>query len=303
MESAVLDDVLESLEGTLGATRRAVLAAGGRMVLDADVVALVYVVAGETTVLAPEAPAGALDAGRAMMLAADETGRALDVVAGAASLPRTLLAGDALLTLGRRAATLLSVSGARLTVIELHLDDRACLRVLPGLVVANGFARLEPAAAALAAQLEPTCTASARSGDHTICRLMVRTVLLSVVRAWASGEASGAASSTGDVFLDRVVAAVSSEPGRDWTVDRLAGVAAMSRTVLTERFRAAFGRSPAGFVAEVRMRRAKELLEAGRSVSEVSRELGYSSDDGFSRAFRRQVGVVPSLWRSTRRAS
>ncbi|WKK71926.1 AraC family transcriptional regulator [Rathayibacter oskolensis] len=218
-------------------------------------------------------------------------------------MPRTLLAGDALLTFGRRTATLASVSGARLTVVEVQLDTASCPSSLPGLVFASGFARLEPAAAALAATLGSAYDGSARSGDPVICRLMVRTVLLSVVRAWAFGDASSVPPVTGDVYLDRVAAAVAGEPGREWTVDQLASVGAMSRTVLTERFRAAFGRSPAGYVTEVRMRRAKELLEAGRSVSEASRALGYSSDDGFSRAFRRHVGVVPSQWRTARRAA
>ncbi|SMH32229.1 AraC-type DNA-binding protein [Rathayibacter oskolensis] len=289
IEPDVLDTVLASLDVTLGSTRRATLASGERTVLAAGAVVLVYVVEGEVTVLAPEGSACALE-----VCAGD---------AVAASVPRTLLAGDALLTFGRRAATLASVSGARLTVVDVQLDAAACPRPLPGLVFASGFSRLEPAAAALAAQLGPAHGGSERSGDPVICRLMVRTVLLSVVRAWAFGDASTAPPVTGDVYLDRVAAAVAGEPGREWTVDQLASVGAMSRTVLAERFRAAFGRSPAGYVTEVRMRRAKELLEAGRSVSEASRSLGYSSDDGLSRAFRRHVGVVPSQWRAARRAA
>ncbi|MCE7483253.1 MULTISPECIES: AraC family transcriptional regulator [Microbacterium] len=37
-----------------------------------------------------------------------------------------------------------------------------------------------------------------------------------------------------------------------------------------------------------------------RRVSDTARELGYASDEGFSRAFRRHVGVTPSAWRSQR---
>jgi AraC-like DNA-binding protein len=47
------------------------------------------------------------------------------------------------------------------------------------------------------------------------------------------------------------------------------------------------------------MRAAQELLSRGLGVSTVSRELGYASDEGFSRAFRRSVGTTPSAWRST----
>jgi AraC-like DNA-binding protein len=52
----------------------------------------------------------------------------------------------------------------------------------------------------------------------------------------------------------------------------------------------------------VRMRRAEELLSAGTPVSETSRTLGYASDEGFRRAFRRHAGASPSAWRDTRRA-
>ncbi|MCQ3018971.1 helix-turn-helix transcriptional regulator, partial [Pseudomonas tremae] len=121
-------------------------------------------------------------------------------------------------------------------------------------------------------------------------------VLLSAVRAWASTGQWPAP--IADPFLARVAAAVAADPGRDWSVEHLASLAAMSRSVFTERFRDAVGRSPAGYVTEVRVREAKRLLDAGSSVSEVSRALGYASDEGFRRAFRRHTGVAPSAWRA-----
>jgi AraC-like DNA-binding protein len=99
------------------------------------------------------------------------------------------------------------------------------------------------------------------------------------------------------VDVDRVVDAIHEEPGREWTVERLASVGAMSRSAFAERFRTALGRSPADYVTEVRIDAAKRMLEDGRSVSETSRELGYASDEGFSRAFRRRTGMTPSSWR------
>ncbi len=59
------------------------------------------------------------------------------------------------------------------------------------------------------------------------------------------------------------------------------------------------GRSPADYVTEVRVDAAKRMLQAGQSVSSVSRELGYASDEGFSRAFRRRTGMTPSSWRAS----
>lgn len=81
----------------------------------------------------------------------------------------------------------------------------------------------------------------------------------------------------------------------------LASIGAMSRSTFAERFRSTVGRSPADYVTEVRVDAAKRMLEAGRSVSDVSRELGYTSDEGFSRAFRRRTGQTPSSWRLANR--
>ncbi len=157
------------------------------------------------------------------------------------------------------------------------------------------FARAEPAAAGLAAHLGiPTPGAMGpRGGDTTICKLMVTTVLLSALRAWAATAREQTwPPRTDDPFLARVVSAVIDDPGREWTIDHLAALGAMSRSVFAARFRQVFGTSPASYVTEVRMRRAKELLDAGTGVSETSRALGYASDEGFRRAFRRHVGVA-----------
>src|SRR5699024_5130296 len=91
----------------------------------------------------------------------------------------------------------------------------------------------------------------------------------------------------------RVIEAIHADPGRDWTVELLATLGAMSRSVFAERFRLAVGSSPGTYVTGVRMDTAKRMLRAGRSVSATAAELGYSSDEGFSRAFRRHTGRTP----------
>jgi AraC-like DNA-binding protein len=134
--------------------------------------------------------------------------------------------------------------------------------------------------------------------------MMAGTVLVSVIRAWAAHGCApdGWPSRSRDPHLDRVIEAIHDAPGRDWSVAGLATLGAMSRTVFAERFRAAFGVSPASYVTEVRIRTAQDLLSAGRAVGEVSRMLGYGSDEGFSRAFRRHTGQTPSAWRAAQAA-
>lgn len=290
-DPAALEEVLSSLVVRTGPARRSTLGAGGLHPVVPGHVTLVYIVDGEISTATT-----------------DTTACDLDVEAGTVSRldgSRTLLAGDAILSAGHGPSVLHSESGARIVTVEMDLDWPRAALPLPSLVLVGGFAALEPAAAALAAQLGPCLDGQdeVRLGDSVICRTMVTAVLLAVIRAWAHSTCAphGWPRRAQDPFLERVVAAVMDEPGHEWTVDALASMGAMSRTIFAERFRSAFGQSPASFVTEVRMARAKTMLSAGHSVSETSRELGYSSDEGFSRAFRRHTGTAPSLWRTHQR--
>ncbi|SIR92359.1 helix-turn-helix domain-containing protein [Microbacterium sp. RURRCA19A] len=279
-----LERALASLDVRTGSTRRHTLSAGGDIVLPTGAATLVYLVSGEIT--------GDLSGGAGCEVDAP-TGDGRRVRGR-----RTLLAGDAVMSLGCRALVLSSQSGAEVVVVTAEITPSEVVASLPGTVLVTGFAGLEPAAAALAGNLgpHPGALSCERPGDSVVCRSMIRSVLLSAVRAWASSGTWPAP--IADRFLARVAAAVEADPGRDWTIDHLASLAAMSRTVFAERFREAMGSSPAGYVTEVRVREAQRRLEAGASVSEVSRALGYASDEGFRRAFRRRTGVAPSAWRA-----
>lgn len=269
-------DALEKLLGAIAISirsqRRLFPAVDDTIPLGADGLSLVYVLAGRVAVPA------------------------------AAGLPDDLSAGDVLLLSGARPLALHVAAGAGVLVSHLSLTDGSAHigELLPDLAWIRGFAELEPAAAALAQHMGTDAPVVCdRDGDLVICRMMATTLLQSVIRAWSSVCApQGWPSLTGDPFLDRVVDAVNADPGRDWTVEQMASVSALSRSVFAERFRAAFDRSPGQYVAEVRMRAARALLIDGRGVSEVSRELGYASDEGFSRAFRRHTGLTPSAWRA-----
>lgn len=294
IDADALERVLSSIDVRLGAARRLTLEADTVAPLPASAVWLVFVAAGSVDGQPPLSGACSLGVdrfSRAVTLAADN--------------PRDVLVeGDAFLTMGRHPVALRSEHGASLMIAEIQLSDTALMLrdVLPEFVTVTDFAGLEPAAAALARNLgqSDSSDCALRTGDPVICRMMTTTVLLSVIRAWAENGCApeGWPARSSDPFLDRVVEAIHKQPGRDWTVETLASVGAMSRSVFAERFRLAVGRSPASYVTEVRMVSAKRMLESGQSVSVTSRDLGYASDEGFSRAFRRATGMTPSSWRA-----
>ncbi|MFC1834567.1 helix-turn-helix transcriptional regulator, partial [Thermodesulfobacteriota bacterium] len=66
-------------------------------------------------------------------------------------------------------------------------------------------------------------------------------------------------------------------------------------------FREAFGTTVFSYVRELRMDKARSLLEQGElSVTEVALETGYSSLGHFAAAFRKRFGILPSQCRSGR---
>jgi AraC-like DNA-binding protein len=84
----------------------------------------------------------------------------------------------------------------------------------------------------------------------------------------------------------------------DWSLEELAKEVAMSRTVLAERFQHFVGQPPMRYLARWRMQLASSLLSEGKlSFAEIADRIGYGSETAFSRAFKREVGMAPALWR------
>jgi AraC-like DNA-binding protein len=105
-----------------------------------------------------------------------------------------------------------------------------------------------------------------------------------------------------DPALAPALACLHARPEHAWTVSELAHQAAVSRSLLDQRFRAVLGVSPIRYLTEWRMHVAAELLASSDlSVSQIANRVGYDSQEAFSRAFKRRMGDAPSTWRSARR--
>ena len=103
--------------------------------------------------------------------------------------------------------------------------------------------------------------------------------------------------SLADPGIARAVSAMQAEPQHPWTLQTLAQLACMSRTVFTGRFRQLLGVPPMQYLASYRMQRAAELLRRPQArVADVAEAVGYASDKAFGRAFERSMGVSPSQY-------
>ncbi len=82
------------------------------------------------------------------------------------------------------------------------------------------------------------------------------------------------------------------------TVSDLANRSGMSERNFHRKFTKAIGGTPAKFLDDLRMQRAKELLDAGHLIKVVSHDVGFRSESGFRNAFEAQFGLSPSVYSS-----
>jgi len=104
-----------------------------------------------------------------------------------------------------------------------------------------------------------------------------------------------------DPVLAKALVMIHAQPEQGWTVSTLAQRAAVSRSILAERFTRALGVSPMRYLAQWRLQLASDLLKStSLSVAEIAGRVGYESEAAFSRAFKRHLGAPPAVWRESR---
>jgi AraC family transcriptional activator of mtrCDE len=101
-----------------------------------------------------------------------------------------------------------------------------------------------------------------------------------------------------DERIRAVIDEVFRDPGADWPIARLAGVAAMSRATFIRHFSRSTGMTVGAFLTHIRLMTAAELLaDTELTVASVAAEVGYRSESAFSRAFRVATGSTPARFR------
>ncbi len=98
----------------------------------------------------------------------------------------------------------------------------------------------------------------------------------------------GLLAALGDARISRALAAMHGDPAEPWTLQSLADIAGMSRTVFAQRFRSLMGTTPLRWLTRLRMDKAEGLLAIGdRPVGSVAMDVGYESEAAFRRALKR----------------
>lgn len=144
-------------------------------------------------------------------------------------------------------------------------------------------------------------------GHAPVLDRLADTLFVMVVRHhvfFSGAEQRGLIAALADPRLRRALDAMHQHPGESWTLERLAGEAAMSRSVFAQRFNEVLGTPPIDYLTRWRMVQAERMLRDPRaSVAGVMEEVGYQTEAAFRKAFKRVHGYGPGrLRRLFRRA-
>jgi AraC-like DNA-binding protein len=127
---------------------------------------------------------------------------------------------------------------------------------------------------------------------------LVDWLMVCTLRDWFDLNTPRWYAALGDAVVGPVLQAMHRSPADPWTLASLAEVAGVSRTTLARRFTDLTGESPLGYLTDLRMTLAADLLaEPGSSVGAVARRIGYADAFSFSAAFKRERGISPSALR------
>jgi AraC-like DNA-binding protein len=237
-------------------------------------------------------PAGERLAGPSHLWALVEAGELILTTTDGALPVRS---GDALLVDARTPYRLTAATDSDLVFADLRLAVPS--PPLPSPFLASGFSDQHPGVAGLVS----ACPLGIKCQPSLFVVSYASLVGAAMASSWLAAGRDDTAGVTGDAEVAEVVAALATRPGEPWTLDRMASLVHLSRSALTERFRRAVGRSPMQILREVRMHRARKLLEKDSlPVTRIAFEVGYGSVAAFSRAFAaHHDGVPPQEWRRT----
>ncbi len=140
-----------------------------------------------------------------------------------------------------------------------------------------------------------------RPGNAAILGRLTELMFVEILREYMQrlpADQGGWLAGLNDPHIGKVLRLMHANPARDWTVDDLAREAAVSRSVLAQRFTDLVGETPMRYLANWRMQLAKQMMREGAiNIQDVATRVGYESEAAFNRAFKRATGSPPAAWR------
>lgn len=139
-----------------------------------------------------------------------------------------------------------------------------------------------------------------RCGRQVIVDRLFEVVLVNIFR-WLMNRdhvANGLLAGMAQPQIARSLVAMHANPSLDWSLEKLAKEAGMSRSVYASSFRKILDTTPLEYLAQWRLSLAQQRLQSGQSLKQIVDGLGYGSMAAFSRAFKTRCRMSPREWKA-----
>ncbi|GIP31998.1 HTH-type transcriptional activator Btr [Paenibacillus sp. J2TS4] len=102
--------------------------------------------------------------------------------------------------------------------------------------------------------------------------------------------------------LDRSKAYIDAHYSESLTIEQLARLADISPKYYVDLFKKTYGQSAIDYITEVRLNSAKQLMaQSDLRLRDIAHQVGYSDEFYFSRKFKKEIGVAPTVYMKNRR--
>lgn len=133
--------------------------------------------------------------------------------------------------------------------------------------------------------------------NHLLHMMLVQILRLHMTASSADAPA-GWLTGLSDRRIRSAINAMHAEPTRHWSLEDLARIAGLSRTVFAQRFKRLVGETTMSYLMRWRMLMATDRLRhSGESITSIAFALGYESESAFCTAFKRTMSCSPTQYR------
>jgi len=143
-------------------------------------------------------------------------------------------------------------------------------------------------------------TGGMRMGGDLIALKMSEVILAQAIRSFIESDQAPEWGLAGfsDQNLRQALDAFHKAPHQEWSVEKLAKSAGMSRTSFAVLFQKMMDMTPMQYVTSWRMEVAKKcLIDPACTLTDAAEKAGYASDSAFARVFKKETGSTPAGFR------
>ncbi len=189
---------------------------------------------------------------------------------------------------------------AQLICGVVSCDDpaaRELMRSLPAVLFVGGDTVSAASSVRDTLRLMAHELAHPQPGGEAVATRLADILVVQAIRSWITTSTEtevGWLRAVQDERIGRAIEAIHDDPGAEWSLERLAQVATMSRSSFSERFTQLAGEAPIAYLTRWRMNVAHaRLLNEDITAARLATDLNYQSEAAFNRAFTRVIGRTP----------